>query len=99
MLLVIDVGNTNIVIGIYKEDELLYDWRISTDKNRTSDEYGLIFNQVFQYNNIDPKDIKDVIISSVVPPLMHTLPTMSMRYLGIEPIVVGPGVKTGMNIK
>ena len=81
MLLVIDVGNTNIVVGIYKEDELLYDWRISTDKNRTSDEYGLLFNQVFQYNNIDPRDIKNVIISSVVPPLMHTLPTMSMRYL------------------
>lgn len=99
MLLVIDVGNTNIVVGIYKEDELLYDWRISTDKNRTSDEYGLLFNQVFQYNNIDPRDIRNVIISSVVPPLMHTLPTMSMRYLGIEPIVVGPGVKTGMNIK
>lgn len=99
MLLVIDVGNTNIVFGIYKGEELLYDWRISTEKDRTSDEYGLLFNQIFQYNEINPKDIKDVIISSVVPPLMHTLPTMSMRYLDIEPIVVGPGVKTGINIK
>lgn len=99
MLLVIDVGNTNIVFGIYKDKELLYDWRIATEKDRTSDEYGLLFDQTFRYNNIDKSEIKDVIISSVVPPLMHTLPTMSMRYLGIEPIVVGPGVKTGINIK
>lgn len=99
MLLVIDVGNTNIVFGMYKGEELLYDWRISTEKNRTSDEYGLLFEQIFRYNGLDPKDIEDIIISSVVPPLMHTLPAMSRRYFNIEPIVVGPGVKTGMNIK
>ncbi len=99
MLLVIDVGNTNIVFGIYKDDELLYDWRISTDKDKSSDEYGLLFNQIFQFNGINPKQIKDVIISSVVPPLMHTLPTMSMRYLGIEPLVVGVDIKTGIKIK
>lgn len=99
MLLVIDVGNTNIVFGIYKDDELLYDWRVSTDKDKTSDEYGLLFNQIFQFNGINPKQIKNVIISSVVPPLMHTLPTMSMRYLGIEPIVVGIDIKTGIKIK
>lgn len=99
MLLVIDVGNTNIVFGMYKGKELLYDWRISTQKDRTSDEYGLLFDQTFKYNGIDKSSIKDVIISSVVPPLMHTLPAMSMRYLGIDPIVVGPGLKTGINIK
>lgn len=99
MLLVIDVGNTNIVFGMYEGEELLYDWRISTEKNRTSDEYGLLFEQIFRYNGLDPKDIEDIIISSVVPPLMHTLPAMSRRYFNIEPIVVGPGVKTGMNIK
>lgn len=99
MLLVIDVGNTNVVFGIYKGDELLYDWRVSTDKDKTSDEYGLLFNQIFQFNGINPKQIENVIISSVVPPLMHTLPTMSMRYLGIEPIVVGADIKTGINIK
>lgn len=99
MLLVIDVGNTNIVFGIYKDDELLYDWRISTDKDKSSDEYGLLFNQIFQFNGINPKQIKDVIISSVVPPLMHTLPTMSMRYLGIDPLVVGVDIKTGIKIK
>lgn len=99
MLLVIDVGNTNVVFGIYKGDDLLYDWRISTDKDKTSDEYGLLFNQIFQFNGINPKQIQNVIISSVVPPLMHTLPTMSMRYLGIEPLVVGIDIKTGINIK
>lgn len=99
MLLVIDVGNTNIVFGVYREKELLYDWRISTEKNRTSDEYGLLFEQIFKYNEIDMDELEDVIISSVVPPLMHTLPAMSIKYFNIEPIVVGPGVKTGMNIK
>jgi len=99
LLLVIDVGNTNIVFGVYKEKELLYDWRISTEKDRTSDEYGLLFEQIFKYHGIDAKEVEDVIISSVVPPLMHTLPAMSVKYFGIDPIVVGPGVKTGMNIK
>ncbi|NLY86569.1 MAG: type III pantothenate kinase [Tissierellia bacterium] len=99
MLLVIDVGNTNIVLGVYKDDKLLYDWRIATDKDKTSDEYGLLFEQIFKYNGLSTKDVKNVIISSVVPPLMHTLPAMSIKYFKIRPIVVGPGVKTGMNIK
>lgn len=99
MLLVIDVGNTNIVFGVYKDDVLLYDWRITTDKNRTSDEYGLLFDQIFRYNELNPKEVESIIISSVVPPLMHTLPTMSQRYFRIDPIIVGPGVKTGMDIK
>ncbi|MBU5313284.1 type III pantothenate kinase [Tissierella carlieri] len=99
MLLVIDVGNTNVVFGVYKDKQLLYDWRIATEKDRTSDEYGLLFEQIFRYHGLDPKEVKDVIISSVVPPLMHTLPAMSIKYFGIDPIVVGPGVKTGMNIK
>jgi len=99
LLLVIDVGNTNIVFGVYKDKELLYDWRIATDKERTSDEYGLLFEQIFKYHGIDPKEVENVIMSSVVPPLMHTLPAMSIKYFNINPIVVGPGVKTGMNIK
>ena len=99
MLLVIDVGNTTVVFGVYKDKQLLYDWRIATEKDRTSDEYGLLFEQIFRYHGLDPKEVKDVIISSVVPPLMHTLPAMSIKYFGIDPIVVGPGVKTGMNIK
>jgi len=99
LLLVIDVGNTNIVFGVYDDKELLYDWRIATERDRTSDEYGLLFEQIFRYHGLNPKEVKNVIISSVVPPLMHTLPAMSIKYFGIDPIVVGPGVKTGMNIK
>ncbi len=99
MLLVIDVGNTNIVFGIFKEKELLYNWRISTDKDRTSDEYGLLFKQIVGYHGIDVKDIKDIMLSSVVPPLMNTLSAMCKKYFSRIPIVVGPGVKTGMDIK
>ncbi len=99
LLLVIDVGNTNIVFGVYKGKDLLYDWRISTEKNRTSDEYGLLFEQIFKYHGLYMRDVEDVIISSVVPTLMHTLPAMSNKYLKIDPVVIGPGVKTGMNIK
>lgn len=99
MLLVIDVGNTNIVFGIYKEKELIYDWRISTVKDRTSDEYGLLLAQIFHHNGLKASDIDDIIISSVVPTLMHTLPAMSIKYFNKVPIVIGPGVKTGMNIR
>lgn len=99
LLLVIDVGNTNIVFGVYRDKELLYDWKIATERDRTSDEYGLLFEQIFRYHGLSLKEVKNVIISSVVPPLMHTLPAMSIKYFGIDPIVVGPGVKTGMNIK
>lgn len=98
MLLVIDVGNTNIVFGVYKEEDLIYDWRIATEKNRTSDEYGLLFEQIFKYHELSPKDVNDVIISSVVPTLMHTLSAMSVKYFKSQPIVVGPGTKTSMNI-
>ncbi len=99
LLLVIDVGNTNIVFGLYDGKKLEFDWRISSDKDRTSDEYGLLFDQIFRYNDISILDIEDVIISSVVPTLMHTLPAASIKYFKKEPIVIGPGVKTGMNIR
>jgi type III pantothenate kinase len=93
------VGNTNIVLGVYDGNELKYDWRISTDKDKTSDEYGLLFEQIFKYNEIDINEVEDIIISSVVPNLMHSLPNMCLRYFKKNPIVIGPGVKTGMNIK
>jgi len=99
LLLVIDVGNTNIVFGVYDGKKLIYDRRIATDKEKTSDEYGLLFDQFFKYDSIKREEIDDIIISSVVPTLMHTLPAMAQRYFNIAPIVIGPGVKTGMNIK
>lgn len=99
MLLVIDVGNTNIVFGVYRDRDLIDNWRIATERGKTPDEYGLLFEQVFKYHGLDTKGVEKIIISSVVPPLMHTLPKMSRKYFNIEPLLVGPGVKTGINIK
>jgi type III pantothenate kinase len=99
LLLVIDVGNTHIVLGVYEGKILINDWRIATDKSRTSDEYGLLLEQLFRYHKIDIDDIEDVIISSVVPTLMHTLEAMSLKYFKRKPYIIGPGIKTGMNIK
>jgi len=99
MILVFDVGNTNIVLGVYQGKKLLNDWRISTDREKTSDEYGLIIVQLFKYNNVNIEDIEAVIISSVVPTLMYSLQAMSIKYFKKEPLIIGPGIKTGINIK
>lgn len=99
MLLVIDVGNTNIVLGIFKGKDLLDHWRISTNRIRTTDEYGVLIRNLFTLNGIDADEVNAVIISSVVPPIMPTLERMCQRYFGVLPLIIGPGVKTGMNIK
>lgn len=99
MLLVFDVGNTNMVLGIYEGKELKNCWRISTDKAKTSDEYGMLINNLFQYDNVDKTLIKDIIISSVVPNVMHSLENFCIKYFGKQPLIVGPGIKTGLNIK
>ncbi|NBI07518.1 type III pantothenate kinase [Senegalia massiliensis] len=98
MVLVIDVGNTNTVLGIYEGEELLKYWRISTDKNKTSDEYGMLIDRLFSYNGYKLTEVESVIISSVVPPLMYSLQAMSIKYCNKEALVIGPGIKTGMNI-
>ena len=99
MLLVFDIGNTNMVLGVYKDKELICNFRIGTDKSKTSDEYGVIIRQLFDYEGISLKNIEDVIISSVVPEVMHSLENFSFKYCAKEPIIVGPVVKTGINIK
>lgn len=99
MILVVDVGNTNIVLGVYDREELKKSWRVSTDKNKSSDEYGILIDGLFKYDEMNLKDVESVIISSVVPPIMYTLQAMSVKYCGKEPIIVGPGIKTGMNIR
>jgi type III pantothenate kinase len=99
MLLVFDVGNTNIVLGVYDGDDLLDHWRVSTDRQKTADEYGVLINNLFIHRDIHMTDITAVIISSVVPPLMAPLVRMSQRYFGVEPLIVGPGIKTGICIK
>lgn len=99
MLLVFDVGNTNMVLGAYKGKELVSNFRLGTDKAKTSDEYGVIIRQLFEYENLSLNNVKDVIISSVVPEVMHSLENFSMKFCNKEPIIIGPGVKTGINIK
>lgn len=99
MVFVLDVGNTNIVLGIYKDKKLMVDWRLSTDHKRSSDEYGIQVRQLFEQNNIKASDIEGIIISSVVPNIMYSLEHMIRKYFNQNPIVVGPGVKTGINIK
>lgn len=99
MLLVFDIGNTNIVLGVYEGDELRNHWRVSTDRQKTSDEYAMLINELFRFSGISINQITAVIISSVVPPLTVPLSRMAQRYFGLDPLVVGPGTKTGMSIK
>jgi type III pantothenate kinase len=99
MLLVFDIGNSNIVLGTYKDDVLTNHWRISTDRQKTGDEYGMLINDLFQFHGLKMRDIKAIIISSVVPPLVVPLVKMCQRYFKIEPLVVGPGIKTGIRLK
>ena len=99
MLLVFDVGNTNMVIGVYEAKKLIKDWRICTDIHKTSDEYGMLINNLLAYDKIDIKSIDDVIISSVVPNVMHALENFCIKYCEKKPMIVGPGIKTGLNIK
>lgn len=99
MILVCDVGNTNIVLGVYENEKILRAWRISTDRNKTSDEYGVSIKQLFEYENLDIDNIDSILISSVVPTIMHALENMSRRYFKKEPVIIGPGIKTGINIK
>ena len=99
MILVADVGNTNIVIGIFDGKKLISEWRLSTDPVRTSDEFGIQIYQLFYQNGMDPSNVQGVIISSVVPNIMYSLEHMFRKYFDVVPIVIGPGVKTGINIK
>ncbi len=98
MLLVIDVGNTNIVLGIYQEARLVRSWRVTTDKSRTIDEYAMLIHELFRLSDLHFSNIKDVIISCVVPSLLATLEGLCREYFKLKPYVVGPGIKTGMPI-
>jgi len=99
MLLVIDVGNSNTVLGIYQGAELKKDWRVGTDKNRTVDEYAMLINNLFSLSGLSFSDLDDVIVSCVVPPMLDTLERLSKQYFQLAAYVVGPGIKTGMPIQ
>lgn len=99
MLMVIDVGNTNIVIGLYKEKKLQCHWRLASDRQKTADEYGLILRQLAHYQGLDLGDVEAVAMASVVPTITQTLTTMLKEQFNSRLLVVGPGVKTGMPIR
>ncbi|SPF36348.1 Type III pantothenate kinase [Candidatus Desulfosporosinus infrequens] len=98
MILLFDVGNTNIVLGVYDQRNLTHHWRVSTDKSRTLDEYAVVIKNLFDFSGLTFQEISAVVISSVVPPVMPTLEALVQKYFGVEPLVVGPGIKTGMPI-
>lgn len=98
MLLAIDIGNTNLVIGCFRDDKILFKARIATDRTRTSDQYGVEIKNMLEAYGVDRSDIKDCIISSVVPPVFNSVRTGVIKIIGKQPIVVGPGLKTGLNI-
>ena len=98
MLLVIDVGNTNIVLGVYDGEELVAHWRMSTSDNQTADEIGIFIHSLFDHSDIDINEIDDAIIASVVPTVMYSLTHGLRKYLKLEPIIVEAGIKTGINL-
>src|SRR5579859_4102571 len=99
MLLVIDVGNTNTVLGVYDGQRLVAHWRLTTLHEQTVDEYGILARNLFTLGNVDVSAIRGVIISSVVPPLDSTLEQVVRRYFRLEPLFVTSQIKTGMTIK
>ena len=99
MLLAIDIGNTNITIGMFRDDKLQATWRIATSVHRTPDEYAVIILNMLQHHNIKAVDISEGAISCVVPPLVTTFNELFERYFNIKPLFVGPGVKTGIRIR
>lgn len=99
MLVVMDVGNTHIVLGIYQGDRLLSHWRVQTNRHATEDEYGMLIQSLFDHAGVGREKISGVAISSVVPPLTYVLKKLSEKYFRQTPVVIGPGVKTGLNIQ
>lgn len=99
MLLAFDVGNTNILIGLFDGDSLVRNWRISTDTSKSADEYGILMEQFFSHEGTEMSAVDDVIIATVVPTILFTLQHMALKYFGKTALVVEAGVKTGLSIK
>lgn len=99
MLVAVDIGNTNIVIGFLDGGDIVGTYRVTTKANHTSDEYGLFLTQFLRMSGFTPDDVDDVIVCSVVPKVMHSFRASIVKFLGVEPMIVGPGVRTGINIR
>ena len=98
MLLAFDVGNTDIVLGVFRDGELVQSWRMETMRNRSADEYGMMVNQLFAFEGLKLSDVSDIIVSTVVPSLLYTLQHMAQKYIGTRAMVIGPGIKTGLKV-
>ena len=98
MLFAIDVGNTNITIGLFDKDKLLKQFRMITKNKKTSDEYGVFLGELLSLNGYKMSDITDVIIASVVPDVMHSLTSGIIKYFDVNPVIVAPGIKTGIKL-
>lgn len=98
MLLALDIGNTNTVLGVFEDKKLVTHWRLSTRREGTRDEYAMLIKGLFDFAGLVFERVSAVIISCVVPPLQGPLEEMARQYFGVEPTVVGPGIKTGMPI-
>ncbi len=99
MLLAIDIGNTNVVLGVFDKEKLVEHWRVGTDTHITPDEYAMIFKDLFGFVGLELKQITGVILSNVVPPLLPVMTEMSRKYFKIEPVVVTHELKTGITIR
>ncbi len=99
MLLVFDIGNSNIVVGLFSKDKLTADWRLATDRQKTADEFGILLQNLFSFQDIPMEQVRAAVISSVVPPLTHSIADAVQKYFKVIPLVVGPGMKTGLSIK
>lgn len=98
MILCLDVGNTNITFGVYDKEKMITTFRMTTKIQRTSDEYGIVIRDMLHMNNIKRTDIEGSIVASVVPNIMHSLINAMVRYVGTDPLIVGPGTKTGIRV-
>ncbi|MGH7830364.1 MAG: type III pantothenate kinase, partial [Candidatus Binatia bacterium] len=98
MLLAIDIGNTNIVLGIYEGKKLLTHWRLVTQPERTADEYGVLITQLASARGIVRDQVSVMVVSCVVPPMLGLIQELGENFFGLEPLVLGPGVKTGMPV-
>ena len=99
MLMAVDIGNTNIVIGFLEGEHIVGSYRITTKALHTSDEYTVMISQFLQISGYTRRDVEDVIVCSVVPKVMHSFRASIVKFLDIDPMIVGPGIKTGLNIR
>ncbi len=99
MLLTIDIGNTNITMGVFEKDKLRHTWRMETARNKMPDEYAIFLLNAFSHNGLKPADITGIAMCSTVPPLVVIFTEMLQRYFNMHPLVVGPGIKTGVRVR